>query len=406
MARLRYLLPAMLIPFRLSAMFAVVFAVVAVQLTFWPVWLAAQGLDAAGIGLIVSIGYWMRTVSDPLAGFIVDRTGSRRNAMVAVALIALGGALLFLASRAAPVLFVASLLWAGAFAALAPLGDNLALLTAKARRLDYGRLRVWGSIAFVASTWLTARLLADLPAEAILHTLLAGLAATVLACLFLPEAPPAARPSGGAKPSPWPLLRHPVYRRFLLAAGLVQASHGVLYAFGSLHWRGLGLSSTTVGLLWIEGVAVEIALFAFGRRLVDRLGAARLLLVAALAGIVRWSLLAEVETIGWLVLAQALHGLTFGAAHLAAMRFVVEAVPSSHSATGQTLYSGLALGVGYGVSTAASGPLYAALGGGAYLVMAALCALSALTAWTLARRWAPGQPLRLDGSFPSTDPLP
>ncbi|HEV7370164.1 MFS transporter [Arenibaculum sp.] len=387
----------MLIPFRLSAMFAVVFAVVAVQLTFWPVWLAAQGLDAAGIGLIVSIGYWMRTVSDPLAGFVVDRTGSRRNAMVAVALIALGGALLFLTSRTTPVLFLASLLWAGAFAALVPLGDNLALLTAKARGLDYGRLRVWGSIAFVASTWLTARLLTDLPAEAILHTLLAGLAATVLACLFLPEAPVAARPSDNAKASPWPLLRHPVYLRFLLAAGMVQASHGVLYAFGSLHWRGLGLSSTTVGLLWIEGVAVEIALFAFGRRIVDRLGAARLLLVAALAGMVRWSLLAEAESVPWLVLAQALHGLTFGAAHLAAMRFVVEAVPSSHSATGQTLYSGLALGVGYGLSTAASGPLYAALGGGAFLVMAGLCAVSAVTAWTLARHWTPGEPLRLPG---------
>jgi MFS transporter, PPP family, 3-phenylpropionic acid transporter len=385
----------MLVPFRLSALFGVLFSVVAIQLTFWPIWLAAQGLDAAAVGLVVSVGYWMRILGDPLAGLVADRTGTRRRAMIAICTIALLAACSLLWSRSFPTILVASLLWTGAFSALVPLGDNLALLTARARGLDYARLRVWGSVGFVASAALAGRLLTDRPADTVLHLLLAGLAAALLACFALPELPSSAGVTPQRRPSPWPLLRNAVYLRFLLAAGLAQASHGVLYAFASLHWQDAGMSREVIGLLWIEGVLAEIALFTFGRGFVDRLGAARLLGLAAIAGVVRWTLLAGTDSLPLVLLAQALHGLTFGASHLAAMRFILEAVPTSHSATGQTLYTGLALGAGYGLSIMLSGPLYAVAGGGAFLAMSVLSALAFLIAWSLARNWRPGEMLAL-----------
>lgn len=385
----------MLVPFRLSALFGVLFSVVAIQLTFWPVWLAAQGLDAAAVGLVVSVGYWMRIVGDPLAGLVADRTGTRRRAMIAICMLALLAAASLLWFRSFLAILLASLLWTGAFSALVPLGDNLALLTARARGLDYARLRVWGSVGFVVSAALAGRLLSDRPADMVLTLLLAGLVAALAACVALPELPPSAGVVPQRRSSPWPLLRNPVYLRFLLAAGLAQSSHGVLYAFASLHWQAAGLSNGTIGLLWIEGVVAEILLFTFGRRIVDRLGAARLLGLAAVAGMMRWTLLAGTDALPLVVLAQALHGLTFGASHLAAMRFILEAVPTSHSATGQTLYTGLALGAGYGLSIMLSGPLYAVAGSLAYLAMAAMSALAFLIAWSLSRSWRPGQVLGL-----------
>src|SRR5258708_34395992 len=47
---------------------------------------------------------------------------------------------------------------------------------------------------------------------------------------------------------------------FMLAAGCCQASHAVLYSFGTLTWRAAGLSDVTISLLWGESVAVEIVL--------------------------------------------------------------------------------------------------------------------------------------------------
>jgi len=379
----------------LSILFFVLYSVVAVQLPFWPVWLAAQGLDAAWVGLVASIAFWTKPFADVTAGVVVDRTGSRRRAMLVLAAMALAGAGCFLVSRELAVLVVASVLWTGAFGALGPLADNVALLTARAQGLDYGRMRVWGSVGFVATTLAGGRLLEGREADFILYALMAGLAAAWVACLPLadvtsvPTAPPARRIS------PRPLLRHPVFLLFLATAIVLQPSHAVLYGFGTLHWRDLGLSGDAIGLLWVEGVLGEIVLFAFGRRLVERVGAARLLLLAAVAGLLRWTVLAWADNLPAIAAAQALHGLTFGASHLGAMRFLAEAVPITHSATAQTLYSGLALGIGFGVLLALSGPLYEMAGGRAYLAMTVLCAVAAVGAVLLARRWRPGETLVL-----------
>ncbi|HZH28184.1 MAG TPA: 3-phenylpropionate MFS transporter [Azospirillaceae bacterium] len=383
----------------LSILFFVLYSVVAVQLPFWPVWLAAQGLDAAWVGLVASIAFWTKPFADVTAGVVVDRTGSRRRAMLVLAAVALAGAGCFLVSRELAVLVVASVLWTGAFGALGPLADNVALLTARARGLDYGRMRVWGSVGFVATTLAGGRLLEGRDADIILYALMAGLAAAWVACLPLADAPPtdtaSANPPAARRISPRPLLRHPVFLLFLATAIVLQPSHAVLYGFGTLHWRDLGLSGDVIGLLWVEGVLGEIVLFAFGRRLVERVGAPRLLLLAAVAGLVRWTVLAWADNLPAIVAVQALHGLTFGASHLGAMRFLAEAVPITHSATAQTLYSGLALGIGFGVLLALSGPLYEMAGGHAYLAMTALCAVAVVGAVLLARRWRPGETLVL-----------
>ena len=72
----------------------------------------------------------------------------------------------------------------------------------------------------------------------------------------------------------------PAFLLFLGAAAAIQSSHAVYYAFGTLHWRGLGHSEAVIGWLWAEGVIAEILLFAFGSALGSRLSPARLLMVA------------------------------------------------------------------------------------------------------------------------------
>src|SRR3546814_10848843 len=99
-----------------------------------------------------------------------------------------------------------------------------------------------------------------------------------------------------------------------------------------------------IGLLWAEGVIAEVLLFACGAKVVQRLGPARMLLLGALAGVVRWTLLAASTDLAVLFAAQALHAFTFGAAHLGAIAFIARAAPAGLSATAQTLYTTLAMG--------------------------------------------------------------
>jgi PPP family 3-phenylpropionic acid transporter len=79
--------------------------------------------------------------------------------------------------------------------------------------------------------------------------------------------------------------------------------------------------------------------------------------------------------------------MSFGAAHLAAIHFLSQAVPEDRGATAQGLYAAVVAGLVLGLVTIACGPLYRSLGGEAYAVMALLAVVGAASAVLLMRRW-------------------
>jgi PPP family 3-phenylpropionic acid transporter len=165
-----------------------------------------------------------------------------------------------------------------------------------------------------------------------------------------------------------------VHIPFLLAiaiAALLQSSHMLIYGFGTLHWQGLGYSSLLIGALWAIGVIAEIGLFAFSGAVVAAVGAWPLLLVAALAAVLRWTAMAFDPPLGLLIALQTLHGLTFGATHLAIVNLVADAVPAELGATAQSVMYAMASLAG-SLAMLAAGALYAAFGTGAFWAMAGL----------------------------------
>src|SRR3546814_1722077 len=69
---------------------------------------------------------------------------------------------------------------------------------------------------------------------------------------------------------------------------------------------------------------------------------------------------------------QVLHALTFGAAHLGAMRYLQDNAPPGLEATAQALYYALVTGVLMGVFMPLAGVLYERAGMAAYHAMGAL----------------------------------
>ena len=371
---------------RLSAFYAAMFGFVGVHLPFWPVWLEAKGLGPAEIGLLLGTVLWCKVVTNPLIAASADRFGARRAVMVAAALLAFaayGG--LFLAQGFWSLLALA-VLGGVAFAAILPLGEAIGLAVVYARGLDYGRVRLWGSVTFIAASISLGHILGVGGDDLILGAMVVLLALAVVAARAMPKLEQRERAPSAARAIAT-LLTKPVFWLFLAAAGLNQASHAVLYGFATLHWREAGLSGGTIGWLWAEGVLAEIALFALSNRILARLGVANLLLVAALASAARWLALGVTTDLAALVVLQALHGLTFGAAHLGAMHFIARAVPANLTATAQSLHTAIAGGVIMAGAMSGAGWLYAALQGRAFLAMTALALAAALFAFWLGRRW-------------------
>jgi PPP family 3-phenylpropionic acid transporter len=265
--------------------------------------------------------------------------------------------------------------------------------------LDYGRMRLWGSAAFIAAGFAAGALIDAMGAGIGIWLILAGAIATAGAAHLLPR-PVTARvlPEASASEPRRPRLAEairlagaPVFLLFLLAAGAVHGSLATFYTFGALHWRGQGISAAWVGVLWAIGVGAEILLFAFSNALLLRLGPAALLMTGAAAGVVRWVVMAVDPPLAVLVPLQLLHGLTYGATHLGAIHFISRAVPERASGTAQALYATVAAGLALGLATIATGPLYTALGGHSYLAMAALAAAGLAAAVGVRRGWNGGE---------------
>jgi PPP family 3-phenylpropionic acid transporter len=381
------------LPLRLSLFYTAYFLVIGIQLPFWPLWLESRGLTAAEIGVVLSVALWVRIVTIPVAGVVVDRTGSRRGALIALSGSSLAASLAYLPAGGFWPILLVTVLVSACFSPVMNLGDNLTLLIARANRLDYGRMRLWGSISFIAAASLGGVMAARSGPEAVLYLLIGGMVLTAASSCLLPKPPPKPVASATAGPGRVAVLMgDPAFLLFLAAAAAIQSSHAVYYAFGTLHWRGLGHSEAVIGWLWAEGVIAEILLFAFGSALGARLSPARLLMVAGFGALVRWTGTAMAETVPALALLQVLHALTFGAAHLAAMQYIARAIPVERSATAQALYGALATGMCTALAMMLAGAAYDRLNAGAYLTMAAMGLAGAglallLAAWERLEPW-------------------
>ena len=272
----------------------------------------------------------------------------------------------------------------------------MAVTGTRSGALDYGRVRLWGSLSFIVASLGSGLAIGWLGPQSVLPLLLAATALMVLGAHFLPREPasrglsPAAVLRRPKLADAFELARSPLFLLFLLAASMVQASHALYYSFGTLNWQAQGIPDGAIGALWSVGVVAEIALFAASGRVIAYFGTARLLMLAGLAATLRWGLMAFDPVLWATALLQILHAMSFGAAHLAAIHFMTHAVPEDRAATAQGLYAAVVAGLVLGLVTIACGPLYRTFAGEAYAVMAVLALIGAGSAYVLMRRWRSG----------------
>jgi PPP family 3-phenylpropionic acid transporter len=169
------------------------------------------------------------------------------------------------------------------------------------------------------------------------------------------------------------LLTRQPFVLLIIALGCLQAAHSYYYAFSTLLWERDGLSPTTCGYLWAFAVLSELAFLSFGLRFRQRLGPWRLLVLGAMAGIVRWGLMSITSDLWLLWPMQLLHSFTFVAVYLAGLELVYLLVPPGYEGLGQAINSAYASGAMTGFGMLFSGIIYEKLGTHGYSLMAMLC---------------------------------
>jgi len=357
---------------RLALFYSTLLIVMGIQVPFLPLWCKAKGLDAEAIGIVLAVPIGVRFFAVPVINRVADRWGDLRAALVACSLASIFG-FAAVGLSVGFTMIVAAIAIAAAFST--PIGglvDAYALKGLESRKQSYGRVRLWGSVAFLVANVCAGFLLSVFAAEYLIWLIVAALVAMAAASILLLPVRTASAESGVKDSIRRHLWRAPRFLAVAAAASCIQSSHAIYYAFSAVAWTTKGFGSATVGTLWATGVAAEIILFAVS----GRLGLRPLTWIAlgAAGALLRWTAMSLDPPLLLLPVVQCLHAFSFGATHLGSVQFASQLAYPGQVATAQGDF-GTVVALAAVISTGFSGLLYSSLGEHAYLVMAALAAI-------------------------------
>lgn len=356
----------------LSSIFALFYFSYGIYLPYWSLWLSHVGAQADLIGLLLGLGMVARCVGNLL---VMSRLRGAHHLLPAIRGLA-GLSLLtfgaFYLNQSTLTLIVLMIVLNVIYPALMPVNEALASRLMRQVRLDYGKARLWGSVAFIVANVAVGSLSSEWGDQWVLHMMVMALAFMWLMSLLPMTPAPIERRNERQGMSILQVWRQPEMKRFLVIVALLQGSHAFYYGFSALYWQSQGYATSTIGYLWGLGVLAEIGVLAMNRRWFEGMSAQRLLLAGAACALLRWGILGATTDIIWLVLAQLLHAGSFCLSHLGAMRYISRDLNSEMMIGAQALYGALAMGLMVAVLLVASGQLYPTLGGQTFWLMAAI----------------------------------
>lgn len=371
---------------RLASFYLAYYAALGAFTPYWSLFLKARGQDVAAIGVLMSLWYATRIVAPSAWSWLAARSTRPVRWLRIGCALTLGSFALFLLPLDFAGLFAVMCVFCFAYNAVMPQYEALTLSHLVGRFERYGRIRVWGSIGFIAVV-AAFGLVLDHVAMTLLPVLMLPLYVSLFASSCVNDYGAASRDTTGAASGFRERLLRPEVIVFFLVALLAQVSFGPYYTFFSIYLEQHGYRPAALGAFWTIGVAAEILMFFGSARVFARWDAAHVLVAALATAALRWWLTALFPaSVVLLALAQVTHALNFAALYAACMQLLVRHFPGRLNGHGQGVYYGFSSGLGGVIGALLAGALWTIDDGRtAFLVGGALAAIAAGLALLMVR---------------------
>ena len=366
-------------PFNWLAMsFFGFFCTYGVFMPFFPVWLKSQAYTAETIGLILASAYIFRFIGGIVFVAFIKKatqliTTLRYLAWVTFVIMLV----LSFTINNFWMLCLCVALFSTLNSAGIPLGDTLATTWQKQVDLDYGRVRLIGSIAFVVGVTVFGYIIGVIGEDNIGWIITALLLGYALAQMISPTLQPKDDNESNNEPSPsfWELLKNSTTARIITVVALIQGSHAAYYAYSVIFWTKIGISVEVTSLLWGLSVVAEVIFFFFSSKMLKSWSTSALLYFSAIATTIRWALFGYADTLDEIIPLQIMHCLTFALNHFAIVRYI-STQPQNSFAKLQGLYNAISGCAAVALLSALASFIYPASHQGAFITMAVFAALA------------------------------
>lgn len=358
------------------------FAVLGLSVPFLAVFLEGRGFTSREMGEILAIFTATKIFGPTLWAIFADKSGKQLPIIRLGAFLALFTfcGLFFAENFWHITLFLAlfSLFWN----AILPQLEVLTLTSIRRSPKIYARIRLWGSLGFVALAVAAGEVIAQTSSEAFLMMGFIILVLLFGSTLSLKQIK-SVKPSVDNDSSILQRLFCWRFITFFIAGIFLQLSFGPFYSFFALFIRDLGYPGYAVGLFIGVGVVAEIGVFLLAGQIFKHLKVKTLLVFSILVTAIRWYLTGIFGDSSWiLAIAQVLHAGSFGLYHSASMQFIQQHFLPNQQNRGQAIYISGVYGIGGAIGVFLAG-IYWLDGKGAehsFLLAAALALFGTIIA--------------------------
>ena len=324
--------------------YAIFYAVVGSYFAYINVAYIQRGLSGVQIGTFSSVGAFLALVASPLLTGLADRKGWHKqilvinNLLFGIALVSLYYIPTF--KWMLPVVAIIAVVGAP----MMPISDSLLVRMANIYRLDFGKMRLWGSIGFTVMCILTGTIWDVIGLEYLF--IVSGIVFILRSLsVMLIEAPDGGVKeaeagkglSSGLKSYLLPFKNRPFV--FFLIGTFFWGCCMAFFIYSSIYMDQLGGTSLLVGLMMAIPALMEVPTLLIADRLADRFG----LLPVFMAGILQFCLIIVavifVKSPTVLVILNGVRGLGFGLNIVMGIRYVDRLAPKEQTGLYQGLYN-------------------------------------------------------------------
>lgn len=227
------------------------------------------------------------------------------------------------------------------------------------RKKSYGKMRGWGSIAFIMTVLLLGKIIDIYSIEIIIILIFFGSLAQALISIKIPDIQIKKHTSFSSKAKV--LLKRRVIV-FLFCAFLMLVSHGAYYGFYSIHLENLGYGKTFIGISWALASIAEIIVMIKSDIIFKRFSTDNVLFFSFMVAVFRWLGLFFATSPAFILFLQILHAVTYGAFHVSSILYIDSITPNEAKTLGQAVNNAVTYGLGLMVGFFINGYLFEPLG--------------------------------------------
>lgn len=347
---------------KLSSFYFLFYSCFAFHYVFLPLLFQHNGLSIIQISIIMSAGMFVSILAQPLWGMVSDRNQTIKRPIIVLASCAFIASFFMFSASSFVYVLIFTCLFMSFMTPIQPLTDMLAVQFAARNGIDYGKMRLWGSLGFAVTAFLLGYITDVFGIES-LGTLFAFLMIGVIVYTLTLDDIKVNKVHSKEKINILSITRNRKFLFFLLMVLLIGIPARMNDNLFGLYMNTLGASKTDIGTSFLFSAISEVPMFFIIGYILRKIQPLFLILIGSFLYIIRWIIYSIVHNPDLLLFLPLMQSVTFTFVFVGGLYYIAQFMPKHLMATSQAIFTAVFTGISSIIGSSVGGWILNSFGG-------------------------------------------